>query len=84
MIGVLGGEPALRHACSRAGCDAEASWAILWRNPRIHGEDRRKTWLACDEHCAYLQDFLEARSFPLEVLPLSELLARTSPEEHLS
>lgn len=76
MIGVLGGEPALRHACSRAGCDAEASWAILWRNPRIHGEDRRKTWLACDEHREYLREFLAARSFPLEVLTVAEMESR--------
>ena len=53
-------------------------------SPKLHAADRRKTWLACDEHRAYLQDFLEARSFPLEVLPLNELLARTSSEEHLS
>jgi hypothetical protein len=54
--------------CSRAGCVADASWQILWRNPRIHTADRRKTWLACDEHVGYLRDFLAARDFPLEVL----------------
>lgn len=73
MISMLGGEPRLRHACSRAGCDAEATSAILWRNPKIHAADRRKTWLACDEHLGYLREFLAARSFPLDVVPVEEL-----------
>ncbi len=73
MIGVLGGAPELVHACSRVGCDAEATSAILWRNPKIHDEGRRKTWLACDEHLEYLRDFLAARSFPLEVRGIAEL-----------
>jgi hypothetical protein len=60
--------PAGEARCSRAGCVAGASWQILWRNPRIHTADRRKTWLACDEHVGYLRDFLAARDFPLEVL----------------
>ncbi|MGX1702402.1 hypothetical protein [Microbacterium sp. NPDC055357] len=53
--------------CSRAGCRATARWRIDWRNPRIHAEDRRKTWVACDDHVAYLREFLSARSFPLDV-----------------
>jgi hypothetical protein len=48
-----------------------AAWRIEWRNPRIHAEDRRKTWVACDEHVGYLRDFLAARDFPLEVQPLA-------------
>ncbi|WP_442966219.1 MULTISPECIES: hypothetical protein [unclassified Rathayibacter] len=65
----LGSTP---HAqtCSRAGCTRVASWAVEWRNPRIHAEDRRKTWLACGEHVDYLREFLAAREFPLEVKPL--------------
>lgn len=59
------------HAeCSRAGCRAAALWRIDWRNPRIHAADRRKTWVACDEHVGYLRDFLAARDFPVEVTPL--------------
>ncbi len=84
MIDLLGGSAASQHECSRSGCLHEAGWTILWRNPKIHAADRRKTWLACNEHRAYLKDFLEARSFPLEVLPLGEFLTRTPPEEHLS
>ncbi|SEC25807.1 hypothetical protein SAMN04489806_2979 [Paramicrobacterium humi] len=68
MIG-FGAEPGVRE-CSRAACRAEASWRIGWRNPRIHGADREKVWLACDEHMPYLRDFLEARSFPVAVTAL--------------
>lgn len=57
--------------CSRAGCRASARWRIDWRNPRIHAADRRKTWVACDEHVGYLREFLAARDFPVAVAPLS-------------
>ncbi|HBS75529.1 MAG: hypothetical protein CMH38_12755 [Microbacterium sp.] len=56
--------------CSRAGCRETARWRIDWRNPRIHGADRRKTWVACDAHRAFLRDFLAARDFPLDVSEL--------------
>ena len=65
----LGGVPD-QHACSRAGCALTATWAIEWRNPRIHTADRRKTWLACGEHLEFLREFLAAREFPVEVRPL--------------
>jgi hypothetical protein len=55
--------------CSRAGCRTEASWQVIWRNPRIHAPDRRKIWLACDEHAEYLRDYLAARDFPVELSP---------------
>jgi hypothetical protein len=42
---------------------------VVWRNPRIHTADRRKVWLACDEHAPYLRDYLAARSFPVAVSP---------------
>ncbi len=59
--------PADPAVCSRAGCRADAVWRIVWRNPRIHGVDRRKTWVACDDHVGYLRDFLAARDFPVTV-----------------
>ena len=59
--------------CSRAGCRAAARWRIEWRNPRIHAEDRRKIWVACDEHRDYLRDFLATRDFPVEVTPLAQV-----------
>ncbi|SMH38827.1 hypothetical protein SAMN06295885_1548 [Rathayibacter oskolensis] len=68
----LGSQPEAQ-TCSRAGCTLIASWALEWRNPRIHTEDRRKTWLACGEHLDYLREFLAAREFPLEVKPLHTL-----------
>ena len=53
--------------CSRAGCRARATHRIVWRNPRIHGPEREKVWLACDEHLAFLRDSLAARDFPVRV-----------------
>lgn len=68
MIGFDALGPGLEApTCSRAGCRADATWTIAWRNPRIHTADRRKLWLACDEHVGYLREFLAARDFPLEV-----------------
>jgi len=55
--------------CSRSGCRAEATWAVNWRNPRIHGLERVKVWLACDEHRDFLYDFLAQRSFPVTITP---------------
>jgi hypothetical protein len=57
--------------CSRANCRETAVWRIEWRNPKIHSEDRVKVWLACEEHVAFLRDFLAAREFPLQVVPLT-------------
>jgi hypothetical protein len=59
--------------CSAKDCRAPAVWAVRWRNPKIHGPDRRKIWLACDDHLAYLSDFLGRRGFPRDVVPLSDL-----------
>ena len=64
----LGLEPSAAE-CSRAGCRETGRWRIEWRNPKIHTEDRRKVWLACDEHEEFLREFLAARDFPLEVVP---------------
>lgn len=57
--------------CSRAGCREPAVWAIRWRNPRIHAANRRKTWVACDDHVSYLREFLAARDFPVDVTGLA-------------
>ncbi|MBL3687115.1 hypothetical protein D3248_09180 [Leucobacter zeae] len=70
---MLGGAPAHRFTCSRAGCREEALHAILWRNPKIHAEDRRKTWLACPAHLETLREFLATRDFPLETRSVGEL-----------
>jgi hypothetical protein len=56
--------------CSRAGCTADATVRIDWRNPKIHAENRIKTWSACDEHRQFLSEYLAAREFLLAVRPL--------------
>jgi hypothetical protein len=76
MIGF--GEELEASTCSRAGCRNAATWRLDWRNPRIHTADRSKTWLACDEHAGYLQEFLAARDFPLTVTPLTVAGAGTA------
>lgn len=55
--------------CSRAGCRAEAAWAVNWRNPSIHTPDRVKVWLACEEHRDFLYDFVDQRGFPVTITP---------------
>ncbi|HEX6516740.1 MAG TPA: acetone carboxylase [Nocardioidaceae bacterium] len=59
--------------CSAKGCQAEAAWALRWNNPKIHTPDRRKTWLACDEHRGHLSEFLSARGFLRDVEPVEGL-----------
>jgi hypothetical protein len=54
--------------CSARGCRNDARWTLVWANPRIHGTERTKTWLACDDHREYLSDFLDRRSFLREVV----------------
>jgi hypothetical protein len=53
--------------CSAKGCREPAVWALRWNNPKLHTPDRRKTWLACEEHRESLSAFLRARSFLREV-----------------
>lgn len=62
---VASDEPAI---CSAKGCARPASWALLWNNPKLHTPDRRKTWLACDDHRLSLSDFLGARGFLRDVV----------------
>lgn len=58
--------------CSSKGCPADAVWALVWNNPRLHTADRRKTWVACDEHREHLSGFLTARGFLREVVPVAD------------
>lgn len=51
--------------CSRAGCTAPAEFNVNWRNPRIHGPERVKIWLACAEHEEFLREYLATRGFPV-------------------
>lgn len=54
--------------CSAKGCHNDARWTLVWANPRIHGGERTKTWLACDEHLEHLSDFLDRRGFLRDVI----------------
>lgn len=65
------GEPA-PLLCSTKGCSAPAVWSVRWNNPRLHAPERRKTWLACDQHRSYLAGFLDRRGFLREVVPVDE------------
>lgn len=56
--------------CSRKACRSEASWQLLWNNPKIHTPERRKIWLACGEHRAWLEDYLQTRGLWKETLAL--------------
>ncbi|MGP9021582.1 hypothetical protein ACT1U9_24665 [Streptomyces sp. BR1] len=58
--------------CSAKGCRTEAVWVLAWNNPKLHTPERRKTWLACDEHREHLSQFLGMRGFLKDVVPLAE------------
>lgn len=49
--------------CSSRGCRTPAVWGLLWNNPRIHTPERRKVWLACNDHRDHLERFLGNRAF---------------------
>jgi hypothetical protein len=63
----------VEHVCSAKGCRAEAGNAVIWRNPKLHVEGRRKVWLACDEHRQSLADFVAMRGFLIEVVGVEQL-----------
>jgi hypothetical protein len=65
--------PADEHVCSAKGCRQAAAHAVIWRNPKLHTPQRRKVWLACDEHRQSLADFLGLRGFLIEVIGVGEL-----------
>ena len=57
--------------CSARGCPAPATWVLAWNNPKLHTPDRRKQWLACDEHRSSLGAFLSVRGFLRETAPFA-------------
>lgn len=59
--------------CSAKGCRAAATRAILWNNPSLHTPERKKTWLACDEHLDHLRDFLTLRDFYLNDVSIDDI-----------
>lgn len=62
-----------RFKCSARGCREDANWALRWNNPKLHTPERRKIWLACPDHLQYLTDFLGARDFLKDTVPVAEL-----------
>lgn len=66
-----GSEPA-SPVCSAKACRAAAVWVLAWNNPKLHTPERRKTWLACDEHREHLSQFLGVRGFLKDVVTLDE------------
>jgi hypothetical protein len=56
--------------CSRKACRAGAEWQLLWNNPKIHTPERRKIWLACGGHRAWLEDYLQTRGLWKETVAL--------------
>ena len=56
--------------CSARGCSAPAQHELRWNNPKLHTPDRRKVWLACEDHRESLSQFLAARQFLRDVAPL--------------
>jgi hypothetical protein len=71
----LGADPVSADTlvCSSKGCRAEARWGLLWNNPKLHTPERRKVWLACDDHREHLESFLGARSFWKHTVPVDDL-----------
>ncbi|MGO1522251.1 MAG: acetone carboxylase [Nesterenkonia sp.] len=65
LLGSLGSDQAGpdEPQCSRKSCRADAAWQIRWNNPKVHQPERRKIWLACDEHREWLEGFLRQRLF---------------------
>ncbi|SHL77337.1 hypothetical protein SAMN05216499_10636 [Actinacidiphila paucisporea] len=58
--------------CSAKGCRTAAVWVLAWNNPKLHTPERRKTWLACDEHREHLAQFLGMRGFLKDVVALAD------------
>lgn len=48
---------------------------LAWNNPKLHTPERRKTWLACEEHREHLSKFLGMRGFLKDVVSLEEWTA---------
>ncbi|UIJ33892.1 hypothetical protein [Allobranchiibius sp. GilTou73] len=66
-----------REVCSAKGCRTPAAYALLWNNPKLHTPERRKTWLACEEHREQLGSFLGIRGFLKDVVPVEDLRQQT-------
>ncbi|MCZ2402645.1 hypothetical protein IV498_05465 [Paenarthrobacter sp. Z7-10] len=74
LLDMLGaGTPEAATICSRKACRGAATTQLLWNNPKIHSPDRRKIWLACDEHASWLEDYLRTRGLWRQTVPLGSI-----------
>lgn len=60
-------------SCSAKGCRTDATFGLLWNNPKLHTPQRRKVWMACEEHADSLREFLSRRGFLKGTVPVSEI-----------
>lgn len=67
------GDGPQERICAAKGCRSLATHALRWNNPTLHTPDRRKVWLACDEHRESLGSFLGIRGFLKDVVPVDEI-----------
>jgi hypothetical protein len=58
--------------CSAKGCRAPAVWVLAWNNPKLHTPERRKTWLACEEHREHRSQFRGVRGILKDVVRFEE------------
>jgi hypothetical protein len=65
--------------CSAKACREPAVWVLVWNNPKLHTPDRRKTWLACEDHREHLSKFLGVRGFLKDVVELSRWAEQQPP-----
>ncbi|HSA51554.1 MAG TPA: hypothetical protein VLH10_15780 [Yinghuangia sp.] len=70
-----------RPICSAKGCRADARWVLAWNNPKLHTPERRKTWLACDEHRESLGQFLAVRGFLKDTVAFDVWTAGQQPSD---
>ena len=73
MTGAAASSTPVQQICSAKGCRQPAVDAVVWRNPKLHTPERRKVWLACDDHRGSLSDFVAKRGFLIEVIAVGEL-----------
>ncbi len=73
-------QAAQQAVCSARGCRANGVWALRWNNPAVHPPERRKTWLACEDHRTSLSEFLSMRGFLRDVVPLTDLREHTGAD----
>ena len=66
--------------CSRQGCTADATFGMLWNNPKLHTPQRRKVWLTCPEHQEDFRLYLSSRNFLKDEVPVADLERKPAEE----